>query len=86
MPSNVILIIVCSCILLLMIRLFFSPLKIAVTSTIKTIFGFLWLAIFNMFSASLGFTLGFNILNALVIGILGFPGFVLLLFSKYVLM
>ena len=86
MPSNVVLIIVCSCILLLMIRLFFSPLKVAVTSIIKTIFGFLWLAVFNTFSTGLGFTLGFNILNALVIGILGFPGFVLLLFSKYVLM
>ena len=37
----------------------------------------------NFFGSAIGITLGLNWINALVIGVAGFPGLVLLLLIKY---
>ena len=41
------------------------------------------LFLLNFFGSAIGITLGLNWINALVIGVAGFPGLVLLLLLKY---
>ena len=51
----------------------------------NTLLGFLALWAVNLTAAVTGISLGLNIWNALIIGILGLPGFVLLLLVQWVL-
>ena len=58
---------------------------IALKLLVNTLLGFLALWAANLTAGFTGITLGFNLLNALVIGVLGLPGFVLLLLTQWVL-
>ena len=60
-------------------------LKLALKLLANTLLGFLALWCVKATAAYTGITLGLNLLNALVIGILGLPGFVLLLLTQWVL-
>ena len=71
--------------LLALIRVFQAPLKLAVRLLANTALGFLALWAMGLTSSITGITLGLNLMNALVIGILGLPGFVLLLLAQRVL-
>ena len=71
--------------LLAFIRLFAVPLKLALKVLFNTLLGFAALFLLNLSSSLTGFSLGLNLMNALVIGILGLPGFVLLLLVQWVL-
>ena len=71
---------------IILIRLFFSPLKFAFKAVFKTAGGFLWLALINSVGAAAGISLGFNLCNAAIIGLLGLPGTALLLFSRWALL
>ena len=71
--------------LLALLRVFKTPLRQAVKLLANTLLRFLALWAVNLTSAYPGITLGLNLLNALVIGILGVPGFVLLLLTQWVL-
>ena len=71
--------------LIALIRIFNTPLRIALKLLVNTLLGFLALWATNLTAGLTGITLGFNLLNALVIGILGLPGFVLLLLTQWVL-
>ena len=66
--------------LIALIRVFQTPLRLALK-----LLGFLALWVVNLTAGVTGITLGLNLLNALVIGILGLPGFVLLLLTQWVL-
>ena len=68
-----------------LIRLFRTPLRIAMKLLVNTLLGFLALWTANLTAGFTGITLGFNLLNALIIGILGLPGFVFLLLTNWVL-
>lgn len=68
-----------------LIRVFSTPLRIALKLLVNTLLGFLALWAANLTAGFTGITLGLNLLNALVIGILGLPGFVLLLLTQWVL-
>ena len=72
-------------ILLGVLRLTKSPLKTVfrVAGNAALGFGALWLL--NLTTAVTGLSLGLNIFNAAVIGILGVPGFGLLLLVQWVL-
>ena len=61
------------------------PLKVAVKLLANTLLGFLALWAVNLTSGITGLTLGLNLWNALVIGILGLPGFSLLLLVQWIL-
>ena len=50
---------------------------------LNTAIGFAALFLLNFFGSAIGITLGLNWINALVIGVAGFPGLVLLLLLKY---
>ena len=71
--------------LIALLRVFKTPLRLAVKLLANTLLGFLALWAVNLTSAYTGIALGLNVLNALVIGILGLPGFVLLLLTQWVL-
>ena len=65
------------------IRLFKTPLKLVLQVLGNTLLGFGALLLVNMTSAVTGLSLGFNLLNALVIGVLGVPGLGLLLLVQW---
>lgn len=71
--------------ILALLRVFRAPLKVAVRLLANTLLGFLALWGVNLTAGLTGITLGLNPLNALVIGVLGLPGFVLLLLMQWVL-
>lgn len=71
--------------LLALLRLFRTPLRIALKLLGNTLLGFLALWCANLTAGITGITLGFNLLNALIIAVLGLPGFVLLLLTQWVL-
>jgi inhibitor of the pro-sigma K processing machinery len=71
--------------LIALIRVFSTPLRVVLKLLANTALGFLALWVVNLTSGVTGIALGLNLLNALVIGILGLPGFVLLLLTQWVL-
>ena len=71
--------------LVALIRVFRTPIRVALKLLVNTFLGFLALWTVNLTTGLTGIALGLNLLNALVIGILGLPGFVLLLLTQWVL-
>lgn len=71
--------------LIALIRIFHIPLRLALKLLVNTLFGFLALWAVNLTAGVTGIALGLNLWNALVIGVLGLPGFVLLLLTQWVL-
>ena len=66
-----------------LLRVFSAPLKLAVKLAVNTLLGFFALWLVN--AAFPAAALGVNLWNALVIGVLGLPGFVLLLLVQWIL-
>ena len=71
--------------LIALIRVFRTPLRLALKLLCNTLLGFLALWVVRLTAGLTGITLGLNLWNALVIGVLGLPGFVLLLLVQWVL-
>ena len=71
--------------LIALIRVFRTPLRLALKLLCNTLLGFAALWAIRATSGITGLTLGLNLWNALVIGVLGLPGFVLLLLVQWVL-
>ena len=65
------------------IKLFSIPVRWIVKLLLNTAFGFLLLFLFNSIRTYTGISLGFNLVNASVIGIFGIPGFGLLLLLQW---
>ena len=70
---------VCALLLVAVVRLFSAPLRLALRVLLNTLLGFAALFLLNLCAGLTGLSLGFNLFNALVIGILGLPGLVLLI-------
>lgn len=68
----------------LLIKLFRTPLKLLLKLLVNTGLGFVTLFLLNFFGDYVGLSLGLNWINALIVGVAGFPGLVLLLLLKYV--
>ena len=66
-------------------RLFKSPLKLILRVGINTALGFVAVWLLNLTTEFTGLSLGLNWFNAATIGILGVPGFFLLLLLQWVL-
>lgn len=71
--------------LITLLRIFSAPLRLALKLLANTTLGFLALWAVHATAAFTGITLGLNLWNALTIGILGLPGFGLLLLVQWVL-
>ena len=67
------------------LRLFAATLKLALKGVFNSALGFGALWLLNLTTTVTGLSLGLNIFNAAVIGILGVPGFGLLLLVQWVL-
>ena len=83
--QNIIVALLAGFFLIALIRVFRTPLRVALKLLGNTLLGFLALWAVNLTAGFTGIALGLNLLNALVIGILGLPGFVLLLLTQWVL-
>ncbi len=71
--------------LIALIRIFRTPLKLAVRLLGNTALGFLALWAANLAAPVTGLVLGFNLWNAVTVAVLGLPGFILLLLIQWVL-
>ena len=68
-----------------LVRIFRTPLKLAVRLLGNSALGFLALWCAGLTAPVTGLTLGLNLWNALIIAVLGLPGFILLLLTQWVL-
>lgn len=64
-------------------KLFTAPMRWALKALINTVLGFGGLLVFNVVGQQFGLSLGLNLLNAAVVGVLGLPGFALLLMLQW---
>ena len=62
--------------LVALIRVFSSPFRLALKLLLNTLLGFLALGAVRLTAGLTGIALGLNLWNALVIAVLGLPGFV----------
>lgn len=72
-------------ILYLLAQIFYVPLKTLVKLIFNGIIGGLLLALFNIVGSYWGLCLAINPITALVAGLLGLPGILLLLVLRYIL-
>lgn len=72
-------------ILFIFFKIIGSSMKWIVKLLIHAVAGFIVLFVVNIFGGIIGITLDLNLINAIVTGILGMPGVILLLVIKYLL-
>lgn len=65
-------------------QLFSAPLRLALRVLVNTLLGFVALFLVNLLSGVTGFSLGMNLFNASVVGVLGVPGLGLLILLRLV--
>ena len=83
--SSVLLIFVGLALIVLIVKIFATPLKWLLKLALNTAIGFVALFLLNFFGAYIGLSLGMNWINALVVGLFGLPGVILLLLLQYFL-
>ena len=72
-------------VLAVLLRLFKTPLKLLLRLAVNTALGFAGVWLLNLTTAVTGLSLGFNWFNALTVGVLGLPGFFLLVLAQWVI-
>lgn len=83
MDVNIIItVVICTIFLLIFGKIFLLPVKKIFKLVINTGLGALAIFVINTIGTSFGFHIGLNIINALIVGILGIPGAVLLILLK----
>lgn len=70
--------------MLLICRIFIKPLKSLFLLFFNSLLGGVGLFVFNYIFAGVGFSIGINIVTATTVGVLGFPGLVLLVLLRLV--
>lgn len=70
--------------MLLLCRIFIKPLKSLFLLFLNSLLGGVSLFVFNYIFAGIGFSIGINIVTATTVGVLGFPGLVLLVLLRLV--
>jgi inhibitor of the pro-sigma K processing machinery len=83
--QNILLFVFGAAVVIAALRIFRAPLRLAVKILLNTVLGFAILIIFDIVSTYTGISLGVNLTNSLVIGVLGAPGFGLLLMARWLL-
>ncbi len=69
--------------LIVVIRVFFTPLRWLLKLAINTGLGYLGLFVLNWLGSMVGFTIGINLFNAIITGLFGVPGLILLCLLKW---
>ncbi len=70
---------------ILVLRILSKPIRFLFKLLINTALGFVLLWIINFFGGAIGLALEFSLFNALLIGLLGIPGVLLLLAIHFLL-
>ncbi len=70
----------------LLFKLLKRPIKWALKLLLNALIGFVGLLILNFLGSFIGISLGVNWFNAIITGVLGVPGVILLLLIKYILL
>ncbi len=70
---------------IVVLRLLAKPIRFIFKLLINTVLGFVLLWLVNFFGGGLGIALELSLLNALVVGLLGIPGVLLLLAIHFLL-
>ena len=70
---------------IIVLRLLAKPIRFIFKLLINTVLGFVLLWLVNFFGGDLGVALELSLLNALVVGLLGIPGVLLLLAIHFLL-
>ncbi|MCL1829199.1 MAG: pro-sigmaK processing inhibitor BofA family protein [Oscillospiraceae bacterium] len=81
--ESAVLIIVGLCLLGLFFKIIKIPLRLAFKLAVNTVSGFVTLFILNFIGGFVGLSLALTPINAVVAGVFGLPGIVLLLILKY---
>ena len=68
--------------LFIVILLFRRPLKFLLKIVMNSVMGWLFLFVFNVVGNIFGFTIAINLTTVLVTGVLGLPGFILLILVR----
>lgn len=71
---------------IVLLRVMSLPIRLIFKLLLNTACGCGLLILFNLFSAATGFTVSINLFSAAVVGLLGLPGFGLLLIVRYLLL
>ena len=71
---------------LLLLRIMALPIRLVFKLLINTACGCALLFLFNAFSEATGFTMPINLVTAAAVGLLGLPGFGLLLMVRFLLL
>lgn len=66
-------------------KIFRTPIKIALKVVINTLLGFVALILINYLGGFIDISIGVNWMNALVVGVLGVPGVALLLILQWLM-
>lgn len=83
MDTNILIsVVICIIFLLIFGKIFLLPIKKIFKVVLNTGLGALVIFVINTIGTSFGFHIGLNIINALIVGILGIPGAVLLVLLK----
>lgn len=83
--DDIILLVVAVFVAIFLLRLTFGSIKKIIGLVINSIFGAILLMIVNYFGSYFGITVGINILTALIAGVLGIPGVILIvLFQMFI--
>lgn len=77
--STILIIVIAAAAFLLFIKILRKPIRFIFKLLLNALFGFIGLFIINFFGDIFGISIAINLVNALIVGILGIPGVILLL-------
>jgi inhibitor of the pro-sigma K processing machinery len=83
--KDVLLFIFAAAIFIVALQVFKAPIRLALRILLNTVLGFIALILFDLVGSYIGVSLGVNLTNSIVIGVLGAPGFGLLLMARWLL-
>lgn len=72
-------------VVIVLVRIISAPIKLIFKLLINTAIGFGILFLINLIGQNFGFTLEINLLHALIVGIFGIPGVVVLILLQFLL-
>ncbi len=71
------------CGVVMLLKIFGTPIRLALKLALNTLLGFAELVVLNFLGSLVGIGIGINLVNALVVAVLGIPGVFLLFLVKW---
>jgi inhibitor of the pro-sigma K processing machinery len=80
--SSVLTIVLAALVIFVLLKILSAPIRLIFKLLINTAVGFALLFLVNLIGSNFGFTLEMNLVNALITGIFGIPGVIVLILIK----